>query len=250
MARISDRGNAAPHGENWSSADSMAARGDKMFFVGCMICGTWILGAVGAPILLYGMHMMRKAERLGASVRPWSITVVGGLILIDASVNYLAWGLDWLWSHSAWIVRSLWINYGRFGDGGYAVYYNLPSNPPFKMPASFDFATYGLGGVSVAAEKAVQLSFMLVVMPIRAAGAWGLLQMKRWGLQWSIIGNWLYLTVWAVYCPLFMFTYDLRFGISELGVIGFWLIGGLPFLGPLVLLPYLHTVNRELWEDD
>jgi hypothetical protein len=38
-----------------------------------------------------------------------------------------------------------------------------------------------------------------------------------------------------------------RFGISDLGVLGFWLVGGIPFLGPIILLPYLHTVNRELW---
>lgn len=230
-------------------AETLKKRGDLLFYVGCLVCGTWILGVIGAPILLYGMYKLRQAQRQGATVRPWSITIVGGLILVDASVNYLAWGLDWLPSHYSYIVRSLWINYGMFGDGGYAVFYNLPANPSFDLPYSWNSATYTLGGVSVAAEKAVQLVFMILVMPIRAAAAWGLLHMKRWGLQWSIIGNWLYLTVWAVYCPLFMFTYDLRFGTSELGVLGFWLIGGLPFLGPLVLLPYLHTVNRELWSE-
>lgn len=234
---------------NWNEADRLRERGDRIYFIGCLICGTWILGAIGAPILLYGMHLMRKAERLGATIRPWSITVIGGLILVDASVNYLAWGMDWLPSHSAAIVRSLWINYGMFGDGGYALYYNLPANPAFQLPASFNYATYSLGGVSLAAEKAVQLSFMILVMPIRAAAAWGLINMKRWGLQWSIIGNWLYLTVWAVYCPLFMITYDLRFGSSEFGILGFWLIGGIPFLGPLVLLPYLHTAKRDMWSD-
>jgi hypothetical protein len=24
-------------------------------------------------------------------------------------------------------------------------------------------------------------------------------------------------------------------------------MAGIPFCGPMILLPYLHTVNRELW---
>ena len=45
------------------------------------------------------------------------------------------------------------------------------------------------------------------------------------------------------------FQYDLRFGTSEFGVLGFWLVGGVRFLSPLVLLPYLHTVNRDRWSE-
>ena len=78
---------------------------------------------------------------------------------------------------------------------------------------------------------------------------WGLLHMKRWGLQWSIIGNLLYCCLWIIYSAAMAPQFDLRFGTSEFGVIGFWLMGGIPFLGPVVLLPYLHSVNRELWSD-
>ena len=230
-------------------AEAIKHRGDLLFLFGCLVCGTWILGIVGGPILLYGMYLLRQAQIKGAVIRPWTVTVVGGLILVDASVNFLAWGLDWLPSNQTWLVRTLWINYGMFGDGTYALYYNLPTHPTFDLPEAYNHAIYTWGGNGTAVEKAVQLSFMLLVMPIRIAGAWGLLHMKRWGLQWSIIGNWLYLTVWAVYCPLHIITFDQRFGTSEFGVLGFWLIGGLPFLGPLVLLPYLHTVNRELWTE-
>lgn len=237
----------APLPRTATAAEELRRRGDIWFLTGCLICGTWILGAIGTPILLYGMWKMRQAQLMGAAVRPWSVTIVGGLILIDASVNFLAWGLDWLPSNSVPLVRSLWIDYGMFGDGTYALYYNLPANPAFNLPAAYNHATYTWGGNGTAVEKVFQISFMILVMPIRAAAAWGLLKMKRWGLQWSVIGNWLYLTVWAVYCPLHMLTFDQRFGTSEFGVLGFWLIGGIPFLGPLVLLPYLHTVNRELW---
>lgn len=213
------------------AAKSLARRGDFFFFFGCLVCGTWVLGPIGAPILLYGMWLMRKAQLQGEAIRPWSVTAVGGLILIDSAVNYLAWGLDMLPSHHSMLARTLWINYGMLGDGGYALLYNSTVT----------------GGVAVPGEKAIQIATVLLVMPIRAAAAWGLLHMKRWGLQWSIIGNWLYLCLWMIYAANMSLQFDLRFGTSEFGVLGFWLMGGIPFLGPVILLPYLHSVNRELW---
>lgn len=220
------------HSES-QQAHALVKRGDFFFYVGCLVCGTWIFGLVGAPMVLYGVYLLRKAQLQGAAIRPWSVTVVGGLILVDASVNYLAWGLDLLPSHYSLIARSLWIDYGMLGDGGYALHYNSTAT----------------GGVAVPAEKAIQIATIVLVMPIRAAAAWGLLHMKRWGLQWSIIGNWLYFCLWIIYSAAMALQFDLRFGTSEFGVIGFWLMGGIPFLGPVVLLPYLHSVNRELWSD-
>jgi hypothetical protein len=135
----------------------------------------------------------------------------------------------------------LWIDYGMFGDGGYALYYNL------RAPLNYN--TAAIGGVSVPIEKSLQIATIVLAMPIRIAAAWGLLHMQRWGLQWSILGNWMYLTLWIICAAAMAFQFDLRFGTSEFGVLGFWVIGGLPFLGPLVLLPFLHTVNRQLWTD-
>ena len=43
--------------------------------------------------------------------------------------------------------------------------------------------TAALGGVSVPLEKSIQTAAIMLVMPIRIAAAWGLLRMKRWGLQ-------------------------------------------------------------------
>lgn len=216
-----------------SGSQAPVRRADLFFYFGCLLCGTWVLGAIGAPILLYGMYLLRQAELRGEAIRPWSITIVGGLMLVDASVNFLAWGLDLLPAHYSMLGRSLWIDYGMFADGGYALHYN----------------TSTVGGVAVPVEKSVQIGMVLMAMPIKIAAAWGLLHMKRWGLQWSIIGNWLYMICWVIYAPGMSLQFETRFGTSEFGVLGFWLMGGIPFLGPLVLLPYLHTVNRELWSE-
>lgn len=215
------------------STQELLQRADKYFLIGCAVTGTWVLGPIGAIIVAYAMNQMRQLELSGVAIRPWTVTVIGGLILVDASVNCLAWGLDLLPSHGSMIGRSLWINYGLIADGGYALNYN----------------TTGAGGVAVPGEKAMELALVAMVMPMKMAAAVGFLKMKRWGLQWAIVTNWMYLSFWVAYAMNMSMQFETRFGTSEWGVLGFWLVGGLPFLGPLVLLPFLHTVNRELWSE-
>lgn len=214
-----------------AEAQAMAERGDKFFIGGSIICGTWLAGPIGVAILLYGMWLMRKAELRGATIRPWTITLIGGFILIDTSVNFIAWGFDLFPAHDAVLGRSLWMDYGQLLDGGYMYNYNTTS----------------MGGVANHGEKSVQLGMVLMGMPIKLVGAWGFLKLKQWGLQWTIIAYWMYFAFWMVYLTNLTMDFPLRYGSSDYGVLGFWLLVNLPFLGPLVLLPYLHTVRRDLW---
>jgi hypothetical protein len=209
----------------------LAEKGDKWFFVGCLICGTWVFGPIGAPIMVAGMLMLRRAEKAGAVTRPWVVTILGGLMLLDASGNMLLWGTDLFWTHDTVLGRSLWIDYGRALDGGYAINYDHGA----------------LGGVSLASEKFGEFAFVLFIMPIKIVASWGFMKMKRWGLQWCIIANWLYLAIWIGYVVQQSMEFPLRFGTSQLGVTGMWAFALIPFMGPLVLLPYLHTMNKELW---
>ncbi|WP_019873383.1 hypothetical protein [Sporichthya polymorpha] len=215
-----------------AEAQAQADRGDRWFISGCVVCGTWVLGPIGVIMLIYGMVQMKKAERRGASIRPWAITWIGGFILVDTSVNFFAWGMDFLWAHDSTLGSSLWIDYGRLVDGGYM----------------YDYNTDRLGGVADNGEKSVQLAMVLMGMPIKMVAAWGFLRLKQWGLQWTLISYWMYFAFWMVYLTNMMQDYPLRFGSSDYGVIGFWLLVNVPFLGPLVLLPYLHTVRRDLWK--
>jgi hypothetical protein len=210
----------------------MAAKGDKLYIAGCLICGTWVLGPLGAAILVWGLVLLRRAQKAGAEIRPWAITLVGGFILVDTSVNMIAWGLDMLPAHDTVIGRSLWIDYGRLCDGAYYLFHNGTA----------------LGGVADRGEKALEIGMVVLAMPIKLTACWGFLQRKRWGLQWLIICYWMYLLIWMIYLPNMMQDFPLRFGGSETGVIGFWLLVNVPFLGPLVLLPYLHTVRADDWE--
>jgi hypothetical protein len=155
----SGRANSGPG----TSAKEDALRGDKLFLIGCMICGTWVLGPIGLPFLIAGMLKLRKAELAGAAIRPWSVTIIGGLMLVDAAVNSLAWGTALLWAHDTTIVQTLWFGYGMLADGAYASLFNSTS----------------LGGASVPGEMAICWGMgVFVAMPMKVAAAWGLLNMK------------------------------------------------------------------------
>jgi hypothetical protein len=214
-----------------SDPEQIYRRGDFWFYFGCIVCGSWALGPIGAPMLVVGMLLIRKAQKAGFAIRPWTVTVVGGLILVDSAANGLAWGFDFF-AHDTWVSRTLWTGYGQLVDGGFALFYNSGSI---------------VGGLPDHGERALELATVLVAMPIRGIAAWGLLKMKRWGLQWSIVGNWMYVIIWMVYSANQYNNFEFRFGTSDFGVIGFWLVAGIPFCGPMILLPYLHTVNKELW---
>jgi hypothetical protein len=184
-------------------------------------------------ILIYGLLLMRRAEKAGAKIRPWAITLVGGFILVDTSVNMVAWGFDLFPAHDTLVGRSLWVDYGRLVDGAYMLYHNSTA----------------FGGVADHGEKSVQIAMVVMSMPIKLAACFGFLKMKRWGLQWMIISYWMYFLIWMIYLPNMLFDFPLRYGASGTGVLGFWLLVNVPFLGPLVLLPYLHTVRGEDWEE-
>lgn len=222
------------------STASTCTRGDSLFFFGCLLCGSWILGLPGALIALTGLYLIRRGGGAGAR-RPMVIILAAGWILLESSVRYIALGMDLLPAHSVGIVRTLWIDYGLFADGGYALYYGIPHQ--------LGYNTAAIGGTSVPIEKSIQVASIILVMPIRIAAAWGLLRMRRWGLQWSIVGAWMALTLWVIHAAAMSNQYELRFGTSEFGVLGFWLIGGLPLLAPIVLLPFLHTVNRRAFAE-
>lgn len=228
---VSETSTAPPGTAAAVDAAALAAKGDRLYIIGCIICGTWVLGPIGAVLVLWGIFLLRKAERHGASIRPWAITLVGGFILIDTSVNFFAWGLDLFPAHGTPLGSGLWIDYGRLVDGGYM----------------YDYNSTAVGGVADSGEKSVQICMVLMAMPIKLAAAWGFLRMKQWGLQWTLISYWMYFACWMIYLSNMLLNFPLRFGSSDFGALGFWLLVNVPFLGPLFLLPYLHTVRRDLW---
>jgi hypothetical protein len=225
----------APRGDEPTDVprSPLMKRADTFMLIGLALVGTWAFGLLGVPFLVYAYILLRRAARLGELSRPWSVTVIGAFCIVDVAVNYFGWGTDLLPSHDTDLITTLWTGYGRLFDGGYYINYNSTS----------------MGGLAQPSEKLLEVICITVMYPMRLAAIWGFLQMKKWGLQMMIVTSWMYLSLWIGYFVPNVFTdYEMRFGASIHGAIGFWFVA-LPFASPFVLLPYLYTVDRSRFRD-
>ena len=83
---------------------------------------------------------------------------------------------------------------------------------------------------------------------LHIAAAIGFLQMKRWGHQWLIVTCWFGVVAWAGYIANMTLYADVRYTGVVFPVIGWWLYD-IFYITPFLALPYLHSVNREIFSD-
>jgi hypothetical protein len=72
--------------------------------------------------------------------------------------------------------------------------------------------------------------------------------MKRWGQQWMIITCWMGVLIWCLYVFNMTMYADVRYAGVVFPVIGWWLYD-IFYITPFLAIPYLHTVNREIFTD-
>ena len=216
------------HHEKSREAQSKA---DKWLIAGTIVIGTGILGFIGFPIFLRGLTMMRKATREGLSVRPIICTLIGYLVIMDSALNSMGWAMDLLANHSL-INRLVTSSWGALFDGGYYWHYN----------------EIGIGGAGAPGEKAWEIALIPTVFCMRLAAAIGFLQMKRWGHQWLIVTCYFGMIVWVGYNTNMIIFADVRFSHVTFPVIGWW-IYDIFYITPFLSIPYLHTVNREIFTE-
>jgi hypothetical protein len=205
--------------------------GDKCVISGSLLIGTAALGILGLPLFVRGVWLLRRAQRDGLSVRPMLLTLIGYLVIIDAAINTVGWALDLMANHSL-LARVLLNGWGNMFDAGYFWHYNEP----------------GLGGAAGPGEKAMEVGLILTVFTMRIAAAIGFLQMKRWGHQWMVVTCWMGVLIWITYMFNMTMFADVRFAGVVLPVVGWWLYD-IFYITPFLAIPYLHTVNREIFSD-
>jgi hypothetical protein len=200
---------------------------DKWLIAGSILIGTAALGVFGLPLFLRGVWLLRKAQREGLSVRPMLVTLIGYLVIIDAAINSFGWALDLVGNHTL-LARVLLTGWGNMFDAGYFWHFN----------------ELWIGGAAGPGEKAWEVGLILTVFSMRIAAAIGFLQMKRWGHQWMIITCWMGVVIWI---NMTMFA-DVRYAGVVFPVVGWWLYD-IFYITPFLAIPYLHTVNREIFSD-
>lgn len=204
---------------------------DKWLITGTVLMGTLVLGIIGLPIFMRGLFLLRNAQREGLSVRPLMVTLIGYVIILDAALNSIGWALD-LFANHALITRTVFTAWGNLIDGGYFWHYN----------------ELGIGGAGAPGEKSWIIICVLVVFPMRMAAAIAFLQMKRWGHQWLIVTCWFGIVVWLGYIINMTMYADIRYAAIGLPVLGWWAYN-IFYITPFLAIPYLHTVNREVFSD-
>ncbi|WP_235746985.1 hypothetical protein [Nocardia coffeae] len=206
-------------------------RADRWLTGGTALMGTFIFGFVGLPLFLRGMWLQRKAQRDGLSVRPLIVTLIGYLVILDAFLNSIGWVLDLGASHTI-VTRVFFTAWGNFVDAGYFWHYN----------------EMWIGGSAAPGEKGWEVALIFTVFPMRVAAAIAFLQMKRWGHQWLIVTCWFGVVIWVGYVVNMTMYADVRFHGIVLPVTGWWLYD-IFYITPFLAIPYLHTVNREIFSD-
>jgi hypothetical protein len=204
---------------------------DKWLIAGTLLMGTNAAGIFGLPLFLWGLRKLRQATKAGLSVRPIMVTLIGYLVILDAGLNLQGWILDLVSNHSL-IYRVLYTAWGNAFDMGYFWHYNQ----------------LWIGGASAPGEKSWEVALVLVVFPMRIGASIAFLQMKRWGFQWLIITCWFGVVIWVGYVMNMTVFADLRYTGTVFPVIGWW-IYDIMYITPFLAIPYLHTVNREIFTD-
>src|ERR1700728_226427 len=124
-------------------------KGDRYLLIAIIIGSSWAFGVFAIPFMYMAYKCYVDAQKEGTLTRPWSVTIIGAFVLIDASINFFGWGTDLLWSHNTPLMQTLWPGYGRLVDGAYYIDYN--SGP--------------LGGLSNYSEKTLEVFGVLAMYP-------------------------------------------------------------------------------------
>ncbi len=204
---------------------------DKWMISGTILMGTAILGIFGLPLFLRGLALQRRAQLSGLSVRPIIVTLIGYMVMLDGALNTFGWAIDLMASHT-YVARIFLPTWGNMFDAGYFWHYN----------------ELHVGGAAAPGEKAWEVLGIFIVFPMRIAACIGFLQMKRWGHQWMVVTCWTGMLMWVGYVANMTMYADIRFTGVVFPVTGWWLYD-IFYITPFVAIPYLHTVNREIFTD-
>lgn len=207
-------------------------RADMYLLIGAGLIGTAVLGLFGLPIFLYALWLFKKGEDQGLATRPFMMTCIGAITLVDAFLNSIGTIGDVLGHHTL-LIRIGEMGWGTLVDTGYI----------------WRFNDLWMGGTSTPGEKCWNFVNVLVLFPMRVVAAWGFLQGKRWGLQWMIITCWICCYAWVGYLCNLTIYWESRFPDAAAPVWGWWLYDFVYFT-PFITLPYFYTINKELFTDD
>jgi len=208
---------------------SAQKKADLWVLIGCLLCGTMIIGPFGTIPLIYGLMANWKLVKERRTDRPWSVVIVGTFSLIDATLNTLPWAANLL-AFKSKLIESFMYGYGRIADGTYFL----------------DYGSRAFGGVSSTAEIVWEITGETMLFPMRIVASVAFMSMRSWGLHFMKVTSWMYVFLWVGYAATLSLEFDQRLRPADLPVLGWWLYNMLYFT-PMLTLPYFYTVSKARW---
>ena len=131
---------------------------------------------------------------------------------------------------------------------GWFLHIPFPSSEVFRVLPRRDEILQGLLGADLLAFQTHSHLQHFRTSLLRIAAGIAFLQMKRWGHQWLIITCWFGIVIWIGYTFNMTMYADIRYAGVVFPVVGWWLYD-IFYITPFLAIPYLHTVNREIFSD-
>jgi hypothetical protein len=205
---------------------------DRLLLIGSLLCGTMVFAAPGLFVLWRAYRLHKEGLARGEQLRPAIISIVAVTCLVDAFVNFLIWSVDLFPTHDTVLGHTLYTGLGQLFDGAYNLGYN----------------TTAMGGTAIASEKALEVAGALMLYPMRLVAAWGFLRMRRWGHQYLMVNNWVYVFFWMTYIAAFSHEYSWRFPHTLFGTALIWSLY-IFFAYPFLMIPFQHLIYKRHWID-
>ena len=206
-------------------------KADKYMLIGTILIGMVIPGPIGLILIFYGMYLEHKDRKHGKAVRPAVITALSIWGMTNGLINLFGAHTQ-LFAYDDAFLKPIIHWYGTFIDHRYWAY---------------GYNTAPWGGVADPFETDTNITNAFFIHPIFTVAFYGLFRMKRWGYRWALIISWVYAYHWIFY--LCHHTLSGNVNVLNAGYpIWGWMIMNYPYLTQFFAIPYLHTVDKDIFK--
>lgn len=207
------------------------SKADRYMLIGILLSGLVVTLPIGLPMVFYGLHLESRRCREEKSKRPLALAALALWGILNGLVNLYACSTI-LFASDNWFVKKSFEYYGTMIDLRYWAYgFNTAAWPGPAERFEMDLYIVGMG----------------LFFPMYTVANYGLFQLKKWGYTWAVISAWI-----GIFFTFFYVTDHTLAGnknILEVSapIWGWWIMNG-AYLTPFFAVPYLQTMNREVFE--
>ncbi len=205
-------------------------RADRYMLIGAVLSGLPGPSLVGLPLLLYGLYLEYTRVSAGQAKRPLVLTALATWGLANGVLNLFAASMV-LFAHDHWVFKAAAQYFGTHVDYRWWIW-------------GYNSAAWG--GVADQFETTYNIWNLIFFFPMYVVANYGFFRMKKWGYTWCLISSWIFVWAWFIYVTYQTVGGNKNYLDTTYPIWGWWVMNG-PYLTPFFAIPYLHTVNKEIF---